>query len=118
MTADEKPPTGSVGEEALKLLQAVQGWAKDSGHEYGEAAGAAAASASGLLHDLNEHISTGGQDCTYCPVCRVIAAMRSTTPEVKAHLGVAASSLLQAAAGVMETKTPDRGGSARGCRAH
>ena len=101
------PPVGSVGEEAVKLLQALQEWAKESGQEYGESAGAAAAGAGGLLHRVNEHIATGGQDCTYCPVCRTIAAVRATSPEVKQHLTTAASSLLQAAAGLMATHVPD-----------
>ena len=102
------PPTGSVGEEAVKLLQALQEWAKESGQEYGDTLGAAATGAGGLLNSVNEHIATGGQDCTYCPVCRMISAVRATSPEVKQHLTSAASSLLQAAAGYMATHTPDR----------
>ena len=101
------PPVGSVGEEAVKLLQAVQEWAKESGHEYGDSFGAAAAGAGGLLQNVNEHIATGGRDCTYCPVCRMISAVRATSPEVKQHLTTAASSLLQAAAGLMATYAPD-----------
>ena len=97
------PPVGSVGDEAVKLLQALQEWAKESGHEYAESAGAAAAGAGGLLQTVNEHIATGGQDCTYCPVCRMISAVRATSPEVKQHLTTAASSLLQAAVGVLAT---------------
>jgi hypothetical protein len=101
------PPVGSVGDEAVKLLKALQEWAKESGQEYAGSAGAAAAGAGGLLQTVNEHIATGGQDCTYCPVCRVIAAVRATSPEVKQHLTTAASSLLQAAAGVMATHVAD-----------
>ncbi len=101
------PPVGSVGDEAVKLLQALQEWAKESGHEYGESFGAAAAGAGGLLHNVNEHIATGGRECTYCPVCKMIAAVRATSPEVKQHLTTAASSLLQAAAGFMATHVPD-----------
>ena len=101
------PPVGSVGEEAVKLLQALQEWAKESGHEYGETVGAAATGAGGLLQSVNEHIATGGRDCGYCPVCRTISAVRSTSPEVKQHLSTAASSLLQAAAGFMATHVPD-----------
>ena len=106
------PPVGSVGDEAVKLLQALQEWAKESGQEYAGSAGAAAAGAGGLLQTVNEHIATGGQDCTYCPVCRMISAVRATSPEVKQHLTTAASSLLQAAAGVMATRAAD-GASAR-----
>ena len=68
-----------------------------------------ASAASGMaagLRDVNEHIATGGEDCRYCPVCRGIELVRQTSPEVKAHLAVAASSLLQAAAGLLETQVP------------
>ena len=106
-TEGPPPPVGSVGEEAVKLLQALQEWAKESGHEYGETFGAAATGAGGLLHNVNEHIATGGRECTYCPVCRTISAVRATSPEVKAHLTSAASSLLQAAAGFMATHVAD-----------
>ncbi|MGZ4436328.1 MAG: hypothetical protein ACXVW6_01725 [Nocardioidaceae bacterium] len=106
MSGDEREPVGSVGEEAAKLLAALQGWAKESGGEYADAAAAAAAGAAGRLQDVNEHIATGGQDCTYCPVCQAIALVRSTSPEVKEHLATAASSLLQAAAGLLAGAGP------------
>jgi hypothetical protein len=92
-------PVGTLGEEAAKLLQALQGWAKESGPEY---AGMGAAAADKLT-DINEHIATGGSDCQYCPLCQAISIVRRTSPEVKAHLADAASSLLQAAAGAMST---------------
>ena len=58
------------------------------------------------LRGINEHIATGGEDCRYCPVCQVIHAVRETSPEVKAHLASAASSLMHAAAGVLATQVP------------
>lgn len=110
MTDDEsrgRDPVGSVAEEAAKLLGALQGWAS-------EGAGDAASGAAGLLHDLNEHVATGGAECRYCPVCQVIAAVRDTSPEVKQHLATAASSLLQAADGFLQARTPtDPGGGRR-----
>jgi len=51
-------------------------------------------------------VATGGEDCRFCPVCQVIHAVRTTNPEVKAHLASAASSLLHAAAGVLATQVP------------
>ena len=96
MTEGGEPQIGPLGEEAVKLLQALQDWARES-NSADESRGV------GLLSDLNEHIATGGQDCQYCPVCQVIAAVRRTSPEVKHHLSTAASSLLQAAAGVLAT---------------
>jgi len=99
-------PVGSVGEEAAKLFSALSGWARDQGVDYAGSAAGAAAAMSETMHSINEHISTGAQECRYCPVCQVIHAVRSTSPEVKAHLAVAASSLMQAAAGVLATQVP------------
>ena len=100
---------GSVGEEAVKLLQALQEWAKESGSDYADATSGAVSGAASTLRDINEHIATGSDDCRYCPVCQVISVVRSTSPEVRQHLSSAASSLLQAAAGVLATPVPDQG---------
>lgn len=102
-----KDQVGSVAEEAAKLLQALQGWARESGAERPGAAAAAAAGAAGAFKDINEHLATG-EDCRYCPVCRVIALVRETSPEVKGHLASAATSLMQAAATAMATHVPDQ----------
>jgi hypothetical protein len=106
VTDEHEPEVGSVGEEAAKLFAVLSGWAKDQGTDYAGTAGAAATAMSDALHDANEHIATGGQDCKYCPVCQVISVVRTTSPEVKAHLAIAASSLMQAAAGVLATQVP------------
>jgi hypothetical protein len=109
----EQEPVGSLGVEAAKLLSALQDWAKDSGGEYAGATASATAGAAATMQSINEHIATGGQDCTYCPVCQVISAVRGTSPEVREHLRSAASSLVQAAAGVLATPVPDQGDSRR-----
>jgi len=103
MTDDQTPPVGSLGEEAVKLLGALRSWADETatGHGTSDGAGHQASSAASLLAELNEHIATGGQDCKYCPVCQVISLARATSPEVKHHLGVAASSLVQAASALL-----------------
>ncbi len=111
---DESEPVGSVGEEAAKLLGALQDLARESGGEYAGAAAAAAGGAATSLGSLNEHIATGGADCRYCPLCQVISVLRETSPEVKAHLASAATSLLQAAAGALSTQVPDQSGRGRG----
>ena len=104
----DRGEVGSVGEEAVKLLAALQDWAGKSGGEYAGAATGAAASAASALGAVNEHIATGAEECRYCPVCRLIASARGTSPEVRQHLAAAASSLMQAVAGVMATHTgPD-----------
>jgi hypothetical protein len=96
---------GTVGEEATKLFQVLQDWTRDSGSE--RAAGAASGAAS-ALHDIGEHVATGGADCRYCPVCRVIGVVRGTSPEVRQHLATAATALVSAAAGLLDTPVPDR----------
>jgi hypothetical protein len=102
------PPVGNVAEEAVKLLHALQGWAEQSGGQYAEATASAAAGAARKLKDVDEHIATGGQDCTYCPLCQAIGAVRGTSPEVRQHLASAATSLMHAVAGVMATQVPDQ----------
>jgi len=102
-------PIGSVGEEAAKLFTALSGWAKDQGAQGADSATGAAFAFGDMLKDVNDHIATGGQDCKYCPVCQLISAVRATSPEVKTHLAVAASSLMHAAAGVLATQVPDDG---------
>ena len=97
---------GSVGEEAAKLLSALQSWARDSGNSHAAAASAAAGGLVGSMKNVNDHIGHG-EDCKYCPVCQVINVVRETSPEVKAHLAVAASSFLQAAQGMLATQVPD-----------
>lgn len=108
MTDEERPTAdavGSVAEEAAKLLGALGGWASDG-------AGDAASGAAGLLHDLNEHIATGGAECRYCPLCQVISAVRDTSPEVKQHLATAATSLLHAATGLLQARAGQAGDAA------
>ncbi len=109
MSEGPREPVGGVGEEAAKLLQALQDWARDSGSEYAEATAQAAAGAGARMHDLHEHLATGGPECRYCPVCQVISAVRGTSPEVRAHLGAAATSLMRAAASLLDTPVPDPG---------
>ena len=102
---------GSVSEEALKLMGALSGWAREHGSDLGAGLGdladQASAAARGVDGLLEEHLATGAPECTWCPVCRTVHLVRQTSPEVRAHLAVAASSLLQAAAGLLATAVPD-----------
>ena len=100
---------GSVGDEAAKLMDALSGWARDQGSEMGGLGGlgALAGQAAEALSGVNEHLATGSAECTYCPVCRAVHAIRETSPEVKAHLATAASSLLQAGMQLLATAVPD-----------
>jgi hypothetical protein len=104
--ADAHEEVGSVGEEAAKLFSVLSGWARDAGVSSSEAAADAGQGLADAVRGIDQHIATGGEDCRYCPLCRVIHAARDTSPEVKAHLASAAGSLMQAAAGVLATRAP------------
>jgi hypothetical protein len=98
---------GSVAEEAAKLMGALSDWARDHGSDLGEGLTGLADHAAASAREVNEHLATGAPECTWCPVCRTVHAVRQTSPEVRAHLATAASSLLQAAAGLLATTVPD-----------
>lgn len=87
--ADGRDHVGSAAEEAAKLLGALSGWAGDLGQGWGQG--------------LEGHLATGAPECTYCPVCRAVHVVRTAGPEVTTHLAHAATSLLQAAAGILAT---------------
>ena len=105
---------GTVAEEAAKLFGALGDWAKDQARQQGGewATGVSglaehAATAARQVHDhLGENIANGSPECRYCPVCRTIHVVRQMSPEVRAHLTTAATSLLQAAAGMIWGNTP------------
>jgi hypothetical protein len=101
---------GSVAEEAAKLFGALGDWAQDQGDGLGglgAGIGGFAAQAAAAARGAEEHLATGAPECTWCPVCRAVHAVRRTSPEVRAHLTAAASSLRQAAAEAMATAVPD-----------
>lgn len=54
-----------------------------------------------------EHLATGSPECTVCPVCRTVHAVRQVSPEVREHLGAALGSLARAAAALLDTSPPD-----------
>jgi Family of unknown function (DUF5304) len=79
------PSTGSAAEEANRLFEAVQEWARRSAGEGKD-----------LGEHWTEHIATGGPECRLCPVCQLIGLLRDTRPEVAGHLTDAVGSLLAA----------------------
>jgi hypothetical protein len=104
---------GSISEEAAKLLGALAGWAGEQEAEATGLGGPATPGLSGLaaraaraVREADQHLATGDAECTWCPICRTVHAVRRTSPEVRAHLATAASSLLQAAAGLLATAVP------------
>lgn len=111
--AGDAHDVGSLGEEAAKLMGALSGWAREHAGDAGEGLSDLAAQAAASAQELNEHLATGSAECTVCPVCRTVHAVRQLSPEVTAHLTSAVSSLAQAAAALLATPphgTPRRDG--------
>lgn len=102
--AGDHEPVGSVGEEAAKLLGALSDWARTQGTDYAGTAAGAAGAFTHAAQGINEHIATESAECRYCPVCQVIHVLRQTSPEVRAHLSLAASSLMHAAGELLATR--------------
>jgi hypothetical protein len=96
---DDREPVGSVAEEAAKLLGALSGWAREHGDGL-----------SSFADELHDHLATGAPECSWCPLCRTVAAVRHTSPEVRAHLASAASSLMLAVSAMMATNPPPADG--------
>ncbi len=107
------PEAGSLGEEAARLFAALQDWAATAGHEQVGAAGGLVGGLAQGLHDVDEHLATGAAECRYCPVCRLVALVRGTNPEVRDHLATAGSALLSAAAAALATSVPQERRQAR-----
>ncbi len=105
---DGPEAVGSVSEEAVKLLGALAGWAREHGDGLADVAGHGLSDAAEAAHGVNDHFATGSEDCTFCPICRGVHLLRSTSPEVKAHLGAAAASLVSALGALMAPPSPAR----------
>ena len=72
------PPVGSAAEEAARLFAAAEEWVRtrSGGHLDG--------------------IATGTAECTVCPVCQGISAVRQVRPETIEHLLDSAASFVAA----------------------
>ncbi len=78
-------PLGSAAEEAGRLFAAVEDWARTrSGGLFG-----------GDMFD-GEHLATGAPECSVCPLCKAVHALRQVQPETVEHLLDAAASVLAA----------------------
>lgn len=72
------PPVGSAAEEAARLFAAAEEWlrTRTGGHLDG--------------------LATGAPECSVCPVCQGISALRQVRPETVEHLLDAAGSFVAA----------------------
>jgi hypothetical protein len=91
--------------EAVRLVELLRkrmsgGTGSGSGDVWSEATSESAA--------WSGHIATGAPECRYCPVCRTIAASRTSGPDVVSHVMSAGESLYaafrEAVAGFERTK--------------
>ena len=71
---------GSAAEEAAKLFAAAEQWVRTR---------------AGGLTD-REHLAAGGAECSVCPLCQGVAALRQVNPETIEHLLDAAASVVAA----------------------
>jgi hypothetical protein len=84
---------GSAAEEAARLFAAMEDWARQkTGH---------------LLDD--EHVATGSPECSMCPVCQGIGAIRHVRPEAVEHFLDAAASFVAALKVAVTTPPPEPG---------
>ena len=83
-------PLGSAAEEAGRLFAAVEDWARtrSGGLLNGQLF-------AGHLFD-GEHLATGAPECSVCPLCQAVSAVRQVQPETVEHLLDAAASMLAA----------------------
>ena len=76
--ADPLADPGPLGEEAARLVEALEAWART-------AAGG-----------IGDRVATGSAECQLCPWCRLLGALRTTQPETFSHLLDAVGSLTAA----------------------
>lgn len=75
---------GSAAEEAGRLFAAVEDWVRTR--------------AAGLTEELRagEHLANGSPECSVCPLCQVVGAVRQVRPETVEHLLDAVASVAAA----------------------
>lgn len=100
---------GGLGEEAVKLLGAVEEWLRGATSGLGGGGGPSGPGADGeasgspfdaFAEQLGErHV---GPECLICPICQLLALVRSVRPEAFEHVVDAVGSLTLAVRSVVE----------------
>ncbi len=105
------PEVGSLGEETAKLLGALAAWARD--HDVAGQVGAWShrGAGDGPQPDEAQGVARGEHpvECRFCPLCRAVHAVRQVSPEARAHLLVAVTSLAKAGEALLRTEPPEPG---------
>jgi hypothetical protein len=100
-----KEPVGSVAEEAAKLFAVLQQAAR---HEEPRRApepdeAEAAYEVPDEPEELHQHgAARSGPECQWCPVCQLIAKVRTTSPETIEQLSTAAAGVLGSVRSLLE----------------
>jgi hypothetical protein len=102
---DGSAPVGSAAEEAAKLFGTLSGRAGEHGEGISTIVGSMAGS---VGHGLREQLGARSAENARSPLFQTMTAIRQTSPEVRAHLAEAASSLMLAAAGMSAPNVPLR----------
>jgi hypothetical protein len=82
-------PHGTIGDEAAKLLDAVQDWAR---RNLGSP-------------DSGSHIATGAPECQWCPLCQLIMVLRGDRPEISEKIADATASVVAAVRTLIDAAT-------------
>jgi hypothetical protein len=80
-------PVGSAAEEAAKLFAAAEEWVRTRAGTH------------------LDGMATGAPECSFCPLCQGISAVRSVRPETVEHLLDAAASFVAALRSAVVTET-------------
>lgn len=97
---------GSAAEEAARLVDALGQWLA--------ARSAARPGGPVDLDDLNAHLATGSAECTLCPLCRLIALARQTSPELAQRVDEAMEALVALARAALDGLERHRAGKPTG----
>ena len=87
-------PHGTLGDEAVKLLDAVQDWARRNFNDPATA-----------------HIATGAPECAWCPICQFITVLRGDRPEISDKIAEAVATMVATLRTVVDAaaSSPGRG---------
>jgi hypothetical protein len=118
VTGHERP---GFGEESYDPFQGSAGAGQHQHEPLGVADEAARlfaafgerARSSGLGAHVAGHAATGAPDCTVCPMCQIIGALREARPEVVEHLSNALGSIVAAAKAALEANERQRAAARR-----
>lgn len=100
---------GSLGEEAIKLFGVVEEWLRaaasgSSSPTESSSAEAGGATGGSPFDAFSEQVGErhAGPECLICPICQLLALVRSSRPEAFEHVVDAVGSLMLALRSVIE----------------